>query len=64
MSGHARKHLNKTSNASDEEKRAELIASAIDAGWKDEEVHLATADAANGIGDVTSALGVVPSSSR
>jgi hypothetical protein len=63
----ARKHLNETSKASDAEKQAELIASALDAGWTDEEVRSEVIDGANDRteGDVflTPTLGVVPSSS-
>jgi len=63
----ARKHLNETSKASDAEKQAELIASAVDAGWEEREVSSAVADASTSSthDDVFLAptLGVVPSSS-
>lgn len=63
----ARKHLNETSKASDAEKQAELMASAVDAGWTDEEVRSEVIDGANDRTDadvfLTPTLGVVPSSS-
>jgi len=63
----ARKHMNETSKSSDAEKQAELIVSAVDAGWEEGEVRLAIAAATNDRtdGDVflTPTLGVVPSSS-
>jgi hypothetical protein len=63
----ARKHLNETSKASDAEKQAELIASAVDAGWEEREVSSAVADASTDSTDddvfLTPTLGVVPSSS-
>jgi hypothetical protein len=63
----ARKHLNETSKASDAEKQAELIASAVDAGWEEGEVSSAVADASTHSADddvfLTPTLGVVPSSS-
>jgi hypothetical protein len=63
----ARKHLNETSKASDAEKQAELIASAVDAGWEEGEVGAAVADATTDSTDddvfLTPTLGVVPSSS-
>jgi hypothetical protein len=63
----ARKHLNETSRASDVEKQAELIASAVDAGWEEGEVGTAVADASTDSTDddvfPTPTLGVVPSSS-
>lgn len=62
----ARKHLNETSKASDTEKQAELIASAIEAGWEDGEVRSAVAEEENDNSEDQVALaptiGVVPSS--
>ncbi|KQV83478.1 hypothetical protein [Rhizobium sp. Root1220] len=63
----ARKHLNETSRDSDEERRTELIASAIDAGWEEDEVRSSATDEADDhtIDDASRrpTLGVVPSSS-
>lgn len=63
----ARKHLNETSNASDAEKTAELVSSAVDAGWEEAEVRSAIASSASDRKDddvfLTPTLGIVPSSS-
>jgi len=63
----ARKHLDETSTTSDTEKVAELVASAVDAGWDEAEVRSALSDAASDRKDdevfLTPTLGVVPSSS-
>ncbi len=63
----ARRHLNETSKASEAEKQAELVASAVDAGWTDEEVRSEVIDGANDRTEddvfLTPTLGVVPSSS-
>lgn len=62
----ARKRLDETSHASDEQKQAELIASAIDAGWEEEEVCSVSGDATNDRSkdevSWTPTLGIVPSS--
>lgn len=63
----ARKHLNETSSASDTERTAELVASAVDAGWDEAEVSSAvagaTSDHIKGDEFLTPTLGIVPSSS-
>jgi hypothetical protein len=59
--------LNETSSASDEDKAAELLTSAVDAGWEEAEVRSAVSSAASERKDndvfLTPTLGIVPSSS-
>jgi hypothetical protein len=65
----ARMHLDETSKASDTEKEYELIASAVTAGWEEDEVRLSLrGDAAGGAPEAQASreiatFGVVPSSS-
>lgn len=63
----ARRHLDETSSASDEDKAAELLTSAVDAGWEEAEVRSAVSSAASEQKDndvfLTPTLGIVPSSS-
>ncbi|MDM9644876.1 hypothetical protein [Rhizobium sp. S163] len=62
----ARKHLNETSRASDTERQQELVSSAIDAGWEEDEVRAALANEEvepSHDGSLMPTLGVVPSSS-
>jgi hypothetical protein len=64
----ARRHIDETSRASEPEKTNTLIASAVAAGWNEEEVrkHLSTANAANSATDIAEThprIDQVPSSS-
>lgn len=64
----ARKHLDETSKASDAEKEANLVLSAIEAGWDESEVRSALeTSGANGSASLIAGqrptIGVVPSSS-
>lgn len=62
----ARKHLNETSRASDTERQQELVSSAIDAGWEEDEAQAALASAGEEPAHDKSlkpTLGVFPSSS-
>lgn len=62
----ARRHLNETSRASDTERQNELVSSAVDAGWEEDEVRAAIASADDEPahdGSLKPTLGVVPSSS-
>jgi hypothetical protein len=51
----ARRHVDETSKASEPEKTNTLIASAVEAGWNEEEVrkHLSTDNAANSATNIT-----------
>lgn len=62
----ARKYLNETSRASDTERDNELVSSAVEAGWDEDEVRAAVVSPGHERADDEApkpTLGVVPSSS-